>query len=132
MTTLIDQTTDLNRPRVELEPDATTADLATLELESSKDGLDLESIAITERTGANAPAPVADAPARARARETDPDEAAETVEHDELLDIEDSTRLYLREIARVPLLTAEEEVMLAKTMELGLRIKTDPTSTSGA
>jgi RNA polymerase primary sigma factor len=50
----------------------------------------------------------------------------EEPEQDDLLDIEDSTRLYLREIARVPLLTAEEEVMLAKSMELGLRITRDP------
>ncbi len=49
-------------------------------------------------------------------------------ESDDTLDIEDSTRLYLREIARVPLLTAEEEVMLAKTMELGHRIISDPAS----
>ena len=61
-------------------------------------------------------------PARAATRE----DATEVAEHDDLLDIEDSTRLYLREIARVPLLTAEEEVMLAKTMELGLRITRDP------
>jgi RNA polymerase sigma factor (sigma-70 family) len=47
-------------------------------------------------------------------------------ETDDVLDIEDSTRLYLREISRVPLLTAEEEVMLAKTMEIGLRIASDP------
>jgi RNA polymerase primary sigma factor len=55
-----------------------------------------------------------------------PDDEPEVAEHDDLLDIEDSTRLYLREIARVPLLTAEEEVMLAKTMELGIRITKDP------
>ena len=48
------------------------------------------------------------------------------VEADDGLDIEDSTRLYLREIARVPLLSAEEEVVLAKGIELGLRIRTEP------
>ncbi len=42
------------------------------------------------------------------------------------LDIEDSTRLYLREIARVPLLSAQEEVILAKSIELGVRIKAEP------
>ena len=62
---------------------------------------------------------------KAAAAKAAPDDDAEP-EHDDLLDIEDSTRLYLREIARVPLLTAEEEVMLAKTMELGLRITRDP------
>jgi RNA polymerase primary sigma factor len=45
---------------------------------------------------------------------------------DAALDVEDSTRLYLREIARVPLLTAEEEVVLAKALELGRQIHTDP------
>ena len=44
------------------------------------------------------------------------------------LDIEDSTRLYLREIARVPLLTAQEEVVLAKAIELGARIQTQPST----
>ncbi|GIW20030.1 MAG: hypothetical protein KatS3mg065_0326 [Chloroflexota bacterium] len=55
-------------------------------------------------------------------------EEAEAVheEEEEESDTDDSVRLYLREIARVPLLTAEEEVVLAKGMELGRQIVSEP------
>jgi len=74
-------------------------------------------------------APTADRAAdRAAVEEDDADEDddVEATVDDGDLDIEDSTRLYLREIARVPLLTAQEEVVLAKAIELGARIQTEP------
>ena len=53
-------------------------------------------------------------------------EAVQEEEEEEESDTDDSVRLYLREIARVPLLTAEEEVVLAKGMELGRQIVSEP------
>ncbi|MEO5939936.1 MAG: sigma-70 family RNA polymerase sigma factor, partial [Candidatus Limnocylindrales bacterium] len=109
MTTFLDQTPDL---------DARPGALPALdELAPSPEDV----AAVTEHDETLIVVPAAK-PAAAAA----PDDEPEVADHDDLLDIEDSTRLYLREIARVPLLTAEEEVMLAKTMELGLRITKDP------
>jgi RNA polymerase primary sigma factor len=65
-------------------------------------------------------------PRRVESADDADDDAPEVVVSDDTLDIEDSTRLYLREIARVPLLSAQEEVILAKAIELGIAIRTAP------
>jgi RNA polymerase primary sigma factor len=52
--------------------------------------------------------------------------AEEAVVADDALETDDAIRMYLRDIARVPLLTAEEEVVLAKGMELGRQIASEP------
>jgi len=83
---------------------------------------ELDQVILQQAADEASPAPVAQQP---EPEQDDEDDAEPTVS-DADLDIEDSTRLYLREIARVPLLTAQEEVVLAKAIELGARIQTDP------
>jgi len=83
---------------------------------------ELDQVVLEQAAEEASPAPVAQ---QSEPEQDDEDDAEPTVS-DADLDIEDSTRLYLREIARVPLLTAQEEVVLAKAIELGARVQTDP------